>query len=190
MSYLNMDLSDAKVGLGFDLVPSGDYTALVIDSELTRSKNDNMMLNLTWLIIEGDLAERMVFDRIMLSGSDKAIAFGKNRLKTLADAIGHPNPNRVDDSSELHGLPCLITVAIKKGDGDYSDSNTVKNYRALTNLNHQQPTVAVSPNTPSAQSAAPPKSQNAPPARMASPPPPNQKPQTPFDPPSENEVPM
>jgi len=187
MSYLNMDLNDTKVGLGFDPVPAGAYQAQIIDSELGHSKNDNLMLNLTWMIIDGDCAERMVYDRIMLSGSDKAITFGKRRLKTLAEAIGHPNPNRIDDSTELHGLPCLITVIVRKGGGEYSDSNEVKNYQPLTSSAPQQSAAAaVAPpaNSPPTQSAAPPKTQAPPlpPGQKTSPPP--NKPRTPFEKPA------
>lgn len=187
MSYLNMDLSDAKTGLGFDPIPAGVYQAQIIDSELGHSKADNLMLNLTWMIIDGECAERMVFDRIMLSGSDKAITFGKRRLKTLADAVGHPNPNRIDESHELHGLPCLITVTLRRGKGEYSDSesNEIKNYRPLTAATPQQPAVAAvapSANTPPAQSAAPPKSQTPPPTQKTAPPP--NKPRTPFEKPA------
>lgn len=194
MSYLNMDLSDAKVGLDFEPVPAGDYQAQVIDSELTQSKSDNTMLTLTWLVIDGEQAERLIFDRVMLSGSDKSVAFGKRRLKTIADAIGHPNPNRIEDSGELHGLPCLITVAVRKSTEGYSDSNEVRNYHPLANAAPQRAPAAPPANTSPAQVAAPPNSraQTPPPARGNTPSPRGaQKPQTPFDPPpAETNAPM
>ena len=196
MSYLNMDLNDVPTGMGFDPVPAGDYPAQIVDSEVTSSKQDNMMLTLTWLVIEGEYAERMIFDRAMLSGSEKSVAFGKRRLKTIADAIGHPNPNRIDDSAELHGLPCLITVTVRKGNEGYSDSNEVKDYKSLSTPNPHAPAAATPANTPPAKNQAPPNTKNTPPpaqaqAASANTPPPNQKAQTPFDPPpAEADVPL
>lgn len=184
MSYLNMDLSDAQVGLGFDPVPAGEYLAQIVGSEVGSSKNDNMMLILTWLIIEGEHSERMVFDRVMLSGSEQSVKLGKRRLKTIAVAVGHPNPNRIDDSGELHGLPCFITISVKKGLEDYSDFNEIKNYRPLNGPNHQPAAAA-----PPAGGPAPPNRAQAVPRQAAAPlpartaPPAAAKAQTPFDPP-------
>lgn len=185
MSYLNLDLSDTKAGLDFEPVPAGVYEAQIIDSEERKSKNDNDMLNLTWLVIDGEQAGRMVFDRIMLSGSDDSINFGKRRLKTIAEAIGHPNPNFIGDKEELHGLPCIITVVVKKGTEGYSDSNEIKNYQALNSTKPQPAAAAAPANTAPARASAPPPNSRsqAPPAQRTAPPPRAQKAQTPFDPP-------
>ena len=170
MGYLNVDLHDVPSGMGYDPIPAGDYQAQIIESKLENSQSGNLMLNLTWVVLEGDHAGAYVFDRAMLSGTDKAINFGRRKLKTMAEAMGHPNPNRIDDSEELHGRPCLITVSVRKGDGDYSDQNEVKNYKPL------------GAPTPTNQTAPAPATQPAPPAKT--PPPPNQKrAETPFDPP-------
>ncbi len=189
MTLLNMDLHDTPDTLGFDPIPAGDYTAQIVDTEIAHSKAEELMLSMSWLIMEGDHAERLVFDRVMLSGSDKAVAFGKRKVKTIATAVGHPNPNRVEDSEELHGLPCLITVAIREWNGE--NRNEVKNYKPLT---APQPQVPAAPPA-QAQAPAPPATRMppppAPPKTGATPPPPRQgqaRPQTPFDPPAGGDV--
>lgn len=170
MAYLNMDLSDTPSGMGFDPIPAGEYPAQIVGTDLTRSQNDDLMLNLTWQVMEGDHAERLVFDRVMLSGSDKSVAFGKRKIKTIADAIGHPNPNRVEDTEELHGRPCLIVVAIKPYNGE--DRNEVRNYKPITKAD-PAPAAAAAPSASAAQG-------------KTTPPPPSRKSQvqTPFDPPA------
>lgn len=170
MAYLNMDLSDTPSGMGYDPIAAGEYQAQIIETEISRSQSENLMLNLTWQIQDGECAGRMVFDRLMLEGSDKAVAFGKVKLKTMADAVGHPNPNRIEHTEALHGLPCLITVTIKEYNGE--NRNEVKNYRSLKEAG------------PANKAAAPPAA--APPKKGPTPPPPKkQQSSSPFDPPAE-----
>ena len=199
MAYLDMDLHDTPDTMGFDPIPAGDYVAQIIESDIGTSKKGYMMLNLTWVIMDGPYAERLVFDRVMLSGSDASIAFGKNKIKTIASATGHHNPNRVNDSEELHGRPCSIIVTIREWDGE--NRNEVKNYKPLTTQALSAPApqstppqastpppVRPTPPPPSHSQAPPPPAQGQPPARTVPPaqgagaPP---RPQTPFDPPSE-----
>lgn len=171
MSLLNLDLSDAPTGMGFDPIPAGDYPAQIINTELSHSQGGDLMLNITWQVMEGEYAERLLFDRVMLSGSDKAVAFGKRKIKTIADAIGHPNPNRVENSEELHGLPCLIVVVIKPYQGE--DRNEVRDYKSQAKA--AVPVAANSNSAPTTKTSA------------APPPPRKTQAQTPFDPPAETQ---
>ncbi len=108
MTRINQDLSDTPSGLGFDPIPAGDYPAHITESDIANTKNGDLMLKLSWTVLEGPHASRILFDNVMLTGSEKAVAFGKRKLRTMADATGHPNPNHVDYSEELHGRPCLL----------------------------------------------------------------------------------
>ncbi|UQZ90858.1 hypothetical protein C4J81_17235 [Deltaproteobacteria bacterium Smac51] len=172
MTRINQDLTDVSAGLGFDPVPAGEYQAHITDSDIANTKNGDLMLKLSWTILEGPHASRMLFDRIMLSGSDNAVDFGKRKLKTIADATGHHNPNRIEDSEELHGRPCSIKVTIDTYESN--ERNEIKDYKSLS---------APTSFAPAARASTPPQSTPPPPAQgaHASPPPPRRTPPPPAN---------
>jgi hypothetical protein len=97
---------------GFSLIPAGVYMAQVTKTEILESRTGGAYCALRWALLEGDYANRFVFDRIILNGSDKGMDFGDKKLKAIARAIGHHNPNLVMDTEELEGRPCYIKVKV------------------------------------------------------------------------------
>jgi len=153
MAFLGKDLSGTPAELGFEPVPKGQYLAHIVESKQDETKNRDFVIKFTWLVLEGEYEGRKLFDQIMLTGSDKAVAFGERKLKTMAVAMGHPNPNFIEDSEELHGLPCTIVVGLRTWEGE--ERNEIRDYKAFD------------PNKPApvAPAAAPPAQHSAPPAQ-------------------------
>jgi hypothetical protein len=128
---INQDLSEVKSGLDFESIPTGVYKAQLTEvREMyldTPEDGIKHSLSLTWTVMDGDYSEAKVFDRLFLQGySPKSLVFHKRKLKTIAEAVGHRNPNFVQDTDELIQKPCQIKVGF--GKGDFSEKNEIKNY--------------------------------------------------------------
>jgi hypothetical protein len=159
MVEINANLSNAKPMDDFPVLPPGDYKARVVDSMVTRSKEkSNLMARFTWRVEEGPAAGRLIFDTVMLGGSDKAVEVGQSRLKTMAQAVGHPNPNYIRDTEEFHGKVCILKVSVQK-DEKYGEQNRIQNYKPISGgaapavMSQAQPKPAQAPVYPSAPAA-------------------------------------
>lgn len=157
MSQLNFDATTVAPDTGFDPVPAGDYTAMIVDSEIKPTKTGSgMYLQLVWQICDGQFANRRVWDRINIQNQNQmAEEIGRKQLSSICHAVG---VLRVIDSAELHERPCSIKVVLKPGEGQYLPSNEVKGYRALDG-SAPPPAVgrpAAPPAAPAAAVAAPP----------------------------------
>lgn len=178
MAYVkNYDCSGVKPGLDFEALPAGEYLAHIVESDVKESKSGEAMLIMSWMVTDGDYAGQRVFDSMMLTG--KGSDFGKRKLVTIADVLDYPNPNNVEETEDLHGVPCLIEVGF--GTGDYKEKNQIKNYKKAPST---APRSAVAP--AAAQNTAPPAaSRQAPPQRQTPPPARPTKPaESPFDEPA------
>lgn len=126
MVMLDYDLSAENGDMGFEVLPVGAYEAHIIKSEMLFSKlNSDKYLQMTWQILSGNYKGRLLFDRAMLEG--KGRQFGFNRLKAIALAVGHRNPNQIGDSSTLHGISCEIKVAQRAWNEEMQ--NEIKDYK-------------------------------------------------------------
>jgi len=103
----------------------------------TREGNA-MCLHLTHVCLTQSYHGRELRDFLVLEHPKaETVQIAKARLKELAIAVGHPNPNRVQDSAELHNIAFmarLYTQAAK--DPKYGDRNGLENrigeYRACS----------------------------------------------------------
>ncbi len=146
-----------------DPIPTGWYKAMAINSEVKpTSAGTGTRLSIEWQIIEGEHNGRKVFDNINLSNpNSKCTEIGQSQLSAICHATG---ALQVQDSSQLHNLPCLIRVKIKPAEGQYDAGNEVKGYRHANN-----PPRTMQATTP----AAPAPTAPAPPAPQATPAPPS-----------------
>jgi hypothetical protein len=117
MARINMDLTEVKTD-GYRVLPEDWYAATVMDSELTESTTGKPMITWTWHLDSG----RRLRDYVLIEAPS-----GQEKLKKMAQALGHPNPNFVGDSDELHGLRCLIKVVVKDG------KNWINGFKPLHN---------------------------------------------------------
>ncbi len=90
-------------------VPAGTYEASIVGAYLDNF-SPNPILALTWMVSEGEYRGRRVFDWLPLEGEVKPTGFGYGKFLAIARAIGHPSPESIKNSDELHGRPGLIRV--------------------------------------------------------------------------------
>jgi hypothetical protein len=127
MASLNFDAS--QVSPKDEPIPAGDYVAQIRDSEIKDTKaGTGQVLRLTWVIIDGPFVGRTVFDRINVQNQNPtAEKIGQQSLSSICHTLG---VMRLQDSIQLHNIPCKISVKIKKDD-QYGDSNEIKGYSAI-----------------------------------------------------------
>jgi hypothetical protein len=123
MAQLNLDLSGYEPQGDFDPIPPGDYIIEVVDSDVSTSRAGNPMAKFTFEVVGPSHAGRKIWDHFVLNNE-----VALRRLKALAEAAGHKNPNYVRDTEELHGLRCEVRVAIEEQEG-YPPKNKISSYR-------------------------------------------------------------
>lgn len=113
----------------FSPIPTGDYTAQIIDSDLKPTKaNTGHYLELTFEVTEGEFKGRRVWARLNLDNPNpKAVEIAQRDLSAICHAIGKL---QVNDSQELHYKPMGIRVEVSQREG-YADSNEIKAFKAL-----------------------------------------------------------
>jgi hypothetical protein len=112
---------------GFELIPAGKYLAIITDSAMKSTKAGNgQYLELTFRIVNGPHENRVLWSRLNLDNpSEQAVRIAQGELSAICRAVGVPQPR---DSSELHDIPLLIGVVLKRrGDTDEM-TNEVRSY--------------------------------------------------------------
>lgn len=97
--------------------PEGMYLVAVETSKVDPTKNrDGERLNLKWRVLEGEHANRIVFHGINIRHvNPKAQEIGQRELASLRQATGVLSAR---DSSEFHGIPCWMKLAIRPAGPD------------------------------------------------------------------------
>lgn len=127
---LVLDLSevDEKAG-GFEVMPKGNYEAVVDDCEFGTSKKGAPMITWKFKVTEPEYEKRTLFYYNVLNQG-----FGIAALKRTLIALGIDvdwssfNPQEFADLGDAIGLPIQLKVGIQKYDGE--KRNTVKDVAA------------------------------------------------------------
>jgi len=111
----------------FDPLPAGKYLAVITESEMRPTKKGaGQFLNLTFEIIEGESKGRKVWARLNLKNPNpQAEQIARGQLSALCRAVGVMTPR---DSVELHNLPLLVTVKLKKRDDTGDLQNEISGF--------------------------------------------------------------
>lgn len=127
-SLSDLGLKDVKADAGFEVIPAGEYPAIVAKSEMKPTKDGTgQRLNLTLQILSGQYQNRIVFDGLNVKNrSAQAEQIGRSQLKALCVAVNVPDPKA---SEELHGKPFTLKVKIGK-DQNGNPRNEVAGYKA------------------------------------------------------------
>lgn len=112
---------------GFDLLPAGEYDAVIVDSKVVPTKaGDGKILKLQLQVLNGQYQNRTLFDQLNLwNPSQKAEQIAKGTLSALCRAVNVLTPK---DTSELHNKPVRISVGVQKSE-EYGDQNKIKAYK-------------------------------------------------------------
>ena len=119
--------NDVEPASEFDPIPAGHYQAVVVDSEMKPTKaGTGNYLQLTFQIIEGPFNNRMLWARLNLdNANDTARKIAQSELSALCRAVGVLAPN---DSVELHNLPLVIHVKVKRRNDTGDLQNEIRGY--------------------------------------------------------------
>jgi len=133
MTELNFDANVVEPATGrFELLPVDDYLAVISESTAKDTKKimadgkPGKYYSFVFTIIEGDYKDRKVFVNLNLKNdSEKTVEIAQGDLSAICRATGVLHPKI---SEELHNIPVVISVGIRKGSNGYEDSNYVKKY--------------------------------------------------------------
>ena len=111
----------------FDLLPAGKYTAQIMKSEVRDTKaGTGKYINLQLQVIEGDYTNRVLFDIInIINQNETAQQIGQRQLKQLVEAC---DLTEIEDTTELHAIPVIITVGIEPEKNGWPAKNKIKKY--------------------------------------------------------------
>ncbi len=123
----NFNAHDVDPNTEFDPVPAGQYLAIITESEMKPTKNNNgSYLQLTLEILEGEYKGRKLWARLNLNNpSDTAVKIARAELSSICRAMNVMTPK---DSVELHNLPIAITVKCKKRSDTDDLTNEISKY--------------------------------------------------------------
>ncbi len=128
MANLNgFNANEVDPATNFDPIPAGKYLAAITESEMKATKaGTGEYLQLTFQIIEGEFKNRLLWARLNLNNSNATtVKIARAELSAICHAVGVLAPK---DSVELHNLPLVITVKLKKRDDTGEMTNEVKGY--------------------------------------------------------------
>jgi hypothetical protein len=111
------------------LIPSGTYDAVLVDSRMRESKNCKQYLQFEFKVMKGEFANRSIWTRYFIDDTGAAGQIARNQLQALENATGVIKP---DDSSSWHDIPIQIVVRVRPAKGDYGPTNEITNFIRLT----------------------------------------------------------
>ncbi|HBG25688.1 MAG: hypothetical protein A2Y10_02560 [Planctomycetes bacterium GWF2_41_51] len=137
----NFNANNVEAATDFDPIPAGKYPAVIVDSEMKAAKNGNgSYLELKFEIIEGDYKNRLLWSRLSLENqNDTTVKIAKSQLAAICKAVGVMVPK---DSTELHNLPLVIKVVVKKRNDTGEPANEIKAFSKRENAAAQNPPAA------------------------------------------------
>ena len=150
MANLNgFNATEVEPTTSFEPLPAGKYLAAITESEMKPTKSGSgSYLQLTFMILEGEYKNRILWARLNLNNPNAtAVKIARSELSAICHAVGVMQPR---DSVDLHNLPLVITVKLKKRDDTGELTNEVKGYarKDAAGANGQQPQAPVADNTP------------------------------------------
>jgi len=148
MANLNgFNANEVEPTTNFEPIPAGKYLAAITESEMKPTKSGTgSYLQLTFTILEGEYKNRVLWARLNLNNPNAtAVKIAYSELSAICRAIGVMQPR---DSVELHNLPLVITVKVKKREDTGELTNEIKGYEpkaAAAGQPQQAPTTDSTP---------------------------------------------
>ena len=125
----NFDANTVEPTADFDPIPAGTYVAMITDSQMKPTKNGSgEYLELSFQVLEGDYKNRLLWARLCLNHSkDITAKIARGHLAAICRAVGVLTPR---DSAELHNLPLMVKVVLKKRKDNGELANEIKSFSA------------------------------------------------------------
>jgi len=143
----NFNANEVEPATSFEPLPAGRYLAAITDSEMKQTKNGNgSYLQLTFTILEGEFKNRILWARLNLNNPNAtAVKIAQGELSAICRSIGVLQPR---DSAELHNLPLIVKVKLRKRSDNGDLTNEVCGYEKREVATGQPQQEPVSDNTP------------------------------------------
>ena len=148
MANLNgFDASQVEPTASFDPIPAGKYLAAITESEMKATKTGaGSYLQMTFTVLDGEYKNRVLWARLNLNNPNAtAVKIARSELSAICHAVGVMQPR---DSVELHNIPLLITVKVKKREDTGELTNEIKGYEPKAAAAGQPQQAPVTSNTP------------------------------------------
>ena len=130
----------------FEPIPAGKYQAAITESEMKPTKNGGgSYLQFTFTITDGEYKNRVLWARLNLNNPNAtAVKIAMSELSAICHAVGVMQPR---DSVELHNLPLVIVVKLRKREDSGELTNEIKGYERKA-ASGQTQSAPVTDNTP------------------------------------------
>ena len=128
---------EAEAQQDFAPIPSGEYPAQIVESDMKPTKNNNgQYLELTYAVIDGEFKGRKVWVRLNLDNPNaQAVEIANRQFKSIQESAGVLNPTQ---SEQLHYKPHMIRVELipagtsqRNGGVTAKDSNEIRGWKKL-----------------------------------------------------------
>jgi len=135
MGIYDFSSADARVDSEFKPLPDGEYLLSIDYAEILETKSgrgEHLKLELVVLDSpDGFNTNRRVFQYHMIRHDNEASQrIGREMIEELGRACGLPEPMNIQDTNQFVNKAIRAKLKIKKGSGDYGDSNEVERYFA------------------------------------------------------------
>ena len=121
------DAREVDPAVGYDPLPPGKYLAAITESEYKPTKSSvGQYLQFTFQVLEGEHKGRQLWARLNLDNPNATtVKIARAELSAICRAVGVMAPK---DSVELHNLPVVIKVGMKKRADTGELGNVIKGY--------------------------------------------------------------
>ena len=117
MPDLDFDVSEyvAPAPANFDPLPKGDYTAMIIASDVKETKaGTGRYVELTLEVSEGQFARRRIWDRLNVNNPDvETEKRARGQLKAVSDAC---HIAQLNSTEQLHDIPLKLSLGLDRRD--------------------------------------------------------------------------
>ncbi len=126
-SLQGFNANEVDPNFALEAIPAGKYLAVITESEMKPTKSGaGQYLQLAFQVIEGDCKGRLVWSRLNLDNANATtVRIARAELSAICRAVGVMAPK---DSCELHGIPVVITIGLKKRTDNSEMANVIKGY--------------------------------------------------------------
>lgn len=133
MASLNGVNTNAEPAKDFEVLPIGDYKAIIESEESKSSKAGDEYLVFKFKIIDGPAKNRVLFHNLNLwhSTSAKAKEIAEGHLSAIREASGIAK-DALRDTQQLFNRPMTIRVGIEH-DAQYGDKNKITSWKPVGN---------------------------------------------------------
>ena len=148
MPNLNgFNATEVEPTTSFEPLPAGKYLAAITEPEMKPTKSGSgSYLQLVFTILEGEYKNRILWARLNLNNPNAtAVKISRSELSAICHAVGVMQPR---DSVELHNLPLVIAVKLKRREDTGDLTNEVRGYARKESAAGQPQQAMVGDNTP------------------------------------------